>query len=82
MGKNIKITDEVHRKLDNFRGKDETFSMAIDNLLVARLEICALITVIEGMIRYRQFQFEQLQKQSPISTAIGPDSRADPVHVY
>jgi predicted CopG family antitoxin len=62
MSKQLKIDDRVYDKLDKLRGRGETFSMAIDELLDARLKVFELISVLEGQLKFREWQREQLEK--------------------
>lgn len=62
MSKAIKISDNTYIALENFRDKRETFSDAIGKLLEAREQVCNLISVLEGQIRFREWQLERLEE--------------------
>ena len=55
----IKIDDEVYQKLDEFRGKRETFSQAIDRLLQLLSKVGQLRGIIEGQGNYAKWKAEQ-----------------------
>ena len=61
MSKAIKVEDQVYNDLDQIRSKGETFSNVIVELLSARLRILELINVLEGQLKFREWQREQLE---------------------
>jgi len=62
MKKTVKLEDHVYDSLHAFRDKDETFSDAIERLLSARVNTCQLLDVLEGQIKFREWQREKLLK--------------------
>lgn len=62
MSKAIKVEDRVYEELDSIRGKGETFSQQIEALLLSRGKIFELIMVLEGGLKYREWQAERLQE--------------------
>lgn len=62
MSKTVKLEDQVYTRLDDFRDKHETFSEAVERLLRARDDMCRLVDVLEGQIRFKEWQREQLEK--------------------
>jgi len=63
MSRVIKVEEHVYDRLDQLRGKGGTFSEVVDDLLGVREEICQVITVIEGMIKFREWQAERMLRQ-------------------
>uniref|UniRef100_A0A6H2A3K0 Antitoxin n=1 Tax=viral metagenome TaxID=1070528 RepID=A0A6H2A3K0_9ZZZZ len=66
MSRAIKVDDNVYSQLDQLRGKGETYSMAVESLLNARLKMLELISVLEGQIKYREWQDERLKALSAV----------------
>jgi len=66
MSRVIKVDDNVYNQLDQLRGKGETYSMAVECLLNARLKMLELISVLEGQIKYREWQDERLKALSAV----------------
>ncbi|GAJ24742.1 unnamed protein product, partial [marine sediment metagenome] len=61
-----KVEDQVYQELDVIRVKGQTFSQVIEDMLKARLKIFELLGVLEGSLKYREWEREQLailQKQ-------------------
>lgn len=56
MSKVIKVEGQVYAALEKLRGKGETFSDAIGALLDTRIKVLELISVLEGQIKYREWQ--------------------------
>lgn len=71
MSRAIKVENHVYDQLDVMRQKSETFSQVIERLLELRTLNLHLLTQIEGVLRYREWQYEQLQK------AAAADRRGD-----
>ncbi len=59
MSRAIKVEDQVYQELDMIRSKGETFSQVIERLLEARLHMFEALNVIEGVLRYREWQQRQ-----------------------
>ena len=59
MAKSIKVEDHVYQQLYEFQEKGETFSQAIETLIAARTELCRCIDLLEGLIRFREWQNKQ-----------------------
>lgn len=64
MSRPIKVSDEVYRDLDQLRVGRQTFSDMIKDLLAARLSVLELMSVLEGQLKFREWQREQLEKIS------------------
>lgn len=62
MSKVIKVEEQVYAALEKLRGKGETFSNAIDALLDTRIKVLELISVLEGQIKYREWQEQRRQE--------------------
>ena len=62
MGKVIKVDDKVYEQLNELRGKGETFSYVIEIILVARLSLFNMLTVLEGQLRYPEWQAKKLKE--------------------
>lgn len=62
MSKVIRVEDKTYTALDHLRLGRQTFDDTINNLLESRLKILELISILEGMMGYRQWQSERLQK--------------------
>jgi len=74
--KTIKLEEPVYNRLDQFRGKRETFSQAVERLLTLLDRVGELRSVLEGQIEYAEFKRKQLEKQA---AAVGQrDSKALP----
>jgi len=58
----IKVKDGVYQELDHLRMGRQTFSDVIKELLDARLKVLELLSVLEGSLKYREWQREQLDK--------------------
>uniref|UniRef100_A0A6M3Y2H7 Uncharacterized protein n=1 Tax=viral metagenome TaxID=1070528 RepID=A0A6M3Y2H7_9ZZZZ len=57
----VRVSEGVHGQLDAMRGKDESYNHVIESLLNARLKMLELISVLEGQIKYREWQDERLK---------------------
>lgn len=62
MSKVIRVEDKTYAALDHLRLGRQTFDDTINNLLESRLKILELISVLEGMVGYREWQRERLDK--------------------
>lgn len=62
MSKQIRIEDKVYDELDKLRIGRQTFNDVIEDLLKGRLKILEAFNMLEGVIRYREWQREQLDK--------------------
>ena len=58
----IKVKAQVYQSLDQLRIGRQTFSDVIEDLLKARLSILELMNVLEGQLKFREWQREQLKK--------------------
>lgn len=58
----IKITEDVHDRLELFRDKRETFSQAIDRLLKVWEGFHSLSQVVGGMHEFADYKEQQRQK--------------------
>lgn len=74
MSRQIKVTDPVYLRLEMLRGKEQTFSQVIEDLLNARLKILEMLNMVEGSLKFRQWQHEQLYPLPlPKSLALAPE---------
>ncbi len=64
MSKQIRVEDPVYERLNELRGKDETFSDVVGRLVGSRETICNLINVLEGQIRYREWLHEKQEREA------------------
>ena len=62
MSKAIKVGDQVYAQLDELRAKGQTFSQIIEDMLKARLKVFELLNVLEGQLKYHEWQQKQLEK--------------------
>lgn len=62
MSKVIKVEDHIYQSLDHLRVGRQTFSDVCEDLLKCRLTILDSISMLEGVIKYREWQREQLEK--------------------
>lgn len=62
MSKPIKVSDEVYQELDKLRVGRQTFSDVVDDLLKGRLKILEAMNMLEGCLRFREWQRERLEK--------------------
>lgn len=65
MSKVIKVEEAVYNQLDTLRVGRQTFSDVIDDLLTGRLKILEAMQMLEGVLQYREWQREKLEKLSP-----------------
>jgi len=63
MSKVIKVEEQVYDQLDKLKARGETFSQVIGDLLGARLQIFRLLDVLEGQLKFREWQRERLEAQ-------------------
>lgn len=62
MSRPIKVSDEVYRDLDQLRVGRQTFSDMIKDLLMGRSKILEAMNMLEGILKFREWQKEQLEK--------------------
>lgn len=62
MSKLIKVDVAVYDRLDQIRGRGETFGQVIGNLLDARDGLFDLLNVIEGSLKFRDWQRRRLEE--------------------
>ena len=62
MSKQIRIEDKVYDELDKLRIGRQTFNDVIEDLLKARLKILEAMNMLEGVIRFREWQRSELEK--------------------
>ena len=63
MSKTVKLEDAVYTRLDTFQQKHETKSQAISRLLDMLDKVGDLRSILEGQVKFREFQKEQLQQE-------------------
>jgi len=56
MSKAIKVEDQVYQELDLLRAKRATFSDVVEGLLKLRVRVMELMNVLEGELRYEDYQ--------------------------
>lgn len=59
MSKAIKVEDQVYLALDQIRGKSETFSQVIEELLEHRTQFFLLVNSIEKRAKYHEWRARQ-----------------------
>ena len=64
MPKNIQLKDEVYARLESVRGKRETFSETVELLLSLREKITELVSVLEGQIKFHEWQKQKADEAS------------------
>lgn len=62
MSKVIKVEDQTYQELDQLRVGRQTFSEVVKELLRSRLKILEAMDVLEGQLRFREWQREQLNQ--------------------
>ena len=63
MSKTVRLEDVVYTRLDTFQQKHETKSQAIARLLDMLDKVGDLRSILEGQVKFREFQKEQLQQE-------------------
>ena len=63
MSKTIRVEDNVYAELERLRDWKETFSQVIGKLTMTRAELYKFLDVIEGQIKFREWQREQLEQK-------------------
>lgn len=58
----IKIEDQTKAELEKIKDPGRTYSQVIDDLLEARSRIFELLNVIEGSLKFREWQRERLEQ--------------------
>lgn len=58
--KAIKVDEQVKGQLDQLRGKGETYSEVIAGLLSARLKVLEFISILEGQLKFHEWQKQKL----------------------
>jgi len=58
----IKVEDHIYKALDQLRVGRQTFSDVIEELLKSRLLILNAMNALEGQLKFREWQREQLEK--------------------
>jgi len=56
MSKAIKLDLEVYERLDQLRGKGETFSQVVERLLTIKGKVSELVAVLSGIHHFREWQ--------------------------
>ena len=65
MSQTVRLEAEVYDRLEQFRGKKETFSQAVNRLLDIRDGVATLTNTIEGMHNYAEFRAKKLREITP-----------------
>ena len=58
----IKVENRIYTALDQLRVGRQTFSDVIEELLKSRLLILNAMNALEGQLKFREWQREQLEK--------------------
>jgi len=69
MLKSIKVEEAVYNKLDELRGKRETFSQVVGRLIVIKEGIAGLVNVLEGNKAYAEYTAKKLETPGPAAPA-------------
>lgn len=64
MSKLIKVEEAVYNQLDTLRAGRQTFSDVVDELLTGRLRMLEAMNLLEGVLRFREWQRERLDEIS------------------
>ncbi len=64
MSKAIKVEDHIYTSLDLLRVGRRTFSDVIMELLKARLTILEAMSLLEGQLKYREWQRQEYEKST------------------
>ena len=64
MSKVIKVEEQTYNDLDQLRVGRQTFSDVIEDLLKGRNKILEAMNMLEGILKYREWQREQLEQIS------------------
>lgn len=62
MSKMLKVSVEVYQELDQLRTGRQTFSDTVEELLTGRKKILEAMQLLEGVLKYREWQRQQLEK--------------------
>lgn len=65
-GKTVKLSVPIYNRLDELRGKRETFSNTVERLLDMRDVFVQLNSVIQGQKQFREYQVEKLKEPATI----------------
>ena len=71
MNHSIKLEDHVYKRLQQFQDKRETYSQAIYRLLTLLDKVGELRNILEGQIKFAEWQKAQLEKNK------APDQSGD-----
>lgn len=64
MSKTIRLEDEVYNRLDNIRGKRETFSQSVDRLVKIHDGLGMITDIIEGNRKLEELKAERLKEEA------------------
>lgn len=70
MSKVIKVEDQIYDQLKKQKTGRQTFSDVIEDLLKCRLTILDSMSMLEGVVKYREWQREQLEKMSTVHSVL------------
>jgi len=62
MSKPIKVSSQVYDELDKLRVGRQTFSDVIEDLLAGRLKILEAMDMLEGQLKFREWQRQKLEE--------------------
>lgn len=62
MSKVIKVETQVYDELDKLRVGRQTFSDVIEDLLKSRLKILEAMNMLEGQLKFREWQRQKLEE--------------------
>ncbi len=62
MSSTIKVNADVYHQLDELRGKGETFSQVIAQLLETRVQVFSVIGVLENTVQYDEWKQGKLRE--------------------
>lgn len=58
----IKLKPKIYNQLNQLRDRGQTFSLVIQDLLSARLSTLEFINLVEGTLRFSQWQYQRLHQ--------------------
>lgn len=62
MSKILRVDEKVYDELNRLRVGHQTFSDVISEMLKARLRMLELMNVLEGQLKFREWQRDQIAK--------------------
>lgn len=64
MSKVIRVEDDTNSELDKLRVGRQTFNDVLDDILKGRYIVLDAMNMLEGILRYREWQRERQEQQN------------------